>query len=271
MKTITIIGCGWLGLPLGVALQQDGYTVRGTTTTASKLAHLQLSGIDPYLARLTAAGLEAAESTLLLGSDIVIITIPPGRSDTDRALRYPGQLQLLLKQIAVRAPVPRVVYTSSTSVYGEPVGVVTEASVTDPQTPSARAVVAAEQALQATIPEWLIVRLAGLYGPDRHPGRWLAGKTDLSGGNAPVNLVHQQDVISAIRTLLAADHWGNIYNICSELHPLKRHYYPLMCQRLGLALPVYRKDTAPGGKIVQNDKLKRDTGFAYQYPDPQVV
>ena len=47
-ETITILGCGWLGLSLAQALVKEGYAVKGSTTTEEKLEQLQYAGVEPF-------------------------------------------------------------------------------------------------------------------------------------------------------------------------------------------------------------------------------
>ncbi|GAB3814760.1 hypothetical protein GCM10028895_08160 [Pontibacter rugosus] len=49
---VSIMGCGWLGLPLAEQLVKQGYTVKGSTTTAAKQALLEEKNIQPYLLNL---------------------------------------------------------------------------------------------------------------------------------------------------------------------------------------------------------------------------
>ncbi len=77
-----------------------------------------------------------------------------------------------------------------------------------------------------------ILRLAGLVGPGRHPGRFFAGKTAPDGEHG-VNLVHLEDVIGAITLLLQAPKGGHIYNICAPAHPARNVFYPQMARLLG--------------------------------------
>ncbi|WP_321539617.1 NAD(P)-binding domain-containing protein [Flavobacterium piscinae] len=48
MKQISILGCGWLGMPLAKHLLQKGYSIKGSTTTETKLELLQNEGITPF-------------------------------------------------------------------------------------------------------------------------------------------------------------------------------------------------------------------------------
>ena len=78
-----------------------------------------------------------------------------------------------------------------------------------------------------------ILRLAGLVGPSRHPGRFFAGKSAPDGQHV-VNLVHLQDVVAAIELLLQAPKGGHIYNLCAPRHPARGLFYPQMARELGL-------------------------------------
>ena len=51
-ETITILGCGWLGLPLAKALVKSGYPVKGSTTREENLETLREAGLEPFLVEL---------------------------------------------------------------------------------------------------------------------------------------------------------------------------------------------------------------------------
>lgn len=104
--------------------------------------------------------------------------------------------------------IPRIIFTSSTSVYGDIDGMAKENTERRPVTASGRVLKELE--------DWLhnlpgtqvdILRLAGLVGPGRHPGRFFAGKSAPDGQHG-VNLVHLEDVIGAIELLLQAPKGG---------------------------------------------------------------
>ena len=75
---ISILGCGWLGFPLAKKLVEDGYSVKGSTTTASKMQELSSEGITPYKLELYDNGVQGDMSSFLSNSDVLIIDIPPG-------------------------------------------------------------------------------------------------------------------------------------------------------------------------------------------------
>lgn len=116
-----------------------------------------------------------------------------------------------------------------------------------------------------------ILRLAGLVGPGRHPGRFFAGKTAPDGHHG-VNLVHLDDVVSAISLLLQAPKGGHIYNICAPMHPARNVFYPQMARQLGMEPPEFRGNEDNGkGKVIDGNRICNELGFEYQYPDPLVM
>ncbi|MEL7162571.1 MAG: NAD-dependent epimerase/dehydratase family protein, partial [Bacteroidota bacterium] len=161
--------------------------------------------------------------------------------------------------------IQRIVFTSSTGVYGEQEGELTELSPRQPNTHSARAVVAAENWLQEHEERVSILRLAGLIGPERHPGNFYGGKQrPIPNGDAPVNLVHRDDVISAIRLDLAQPAPG-LYNVCAVAHPPKGEYYTAAARLLGRKIAGVQAG-GKNAKVILSERL-RDRGWRPVYDD----
>ncbi|NNK29869.1 MAG: SDR family NAD(P)-dependent oxidoreductase, partial [Flavobacteriaceae bacterium] len=72
---MAVIGCGWLGLPLAKLLVKKGYSVRGTTTTNSKIPLLETAGIEPYLISLGERKVEGPATSFLQGIDTLVINV----------------------------------------------------------------------------------------------------------------------------------------------------------------------------------------------------
>lgn len=258
MATISIAGCGWLGLPLGERLVADGHTVKGATTTKEKIPRLAQAGIAPYRFTVTKTGIEGTTGDFF-SCDTLFINIPPRRTAEITSL-YPAQVALLLDRTPATT---NVVFASSTSVYPTTNGVVTESLTHPPEKASGRALLAAEQRVQERFPNATIIRFAGLIGPDRHPGRFLAGKTGLSGGGAPVNLIHRDDCIAIVRQIMAAGPWGTVLNACADEHPSKASYYARAAQEMGLDPPQFADRDARDFKQVSNEKLKKLLNYTF--------
>lgn len=74
-ETISILGCGWLGLPLGAKLVEAGYSIKGSSTREEKRAVIHEAGMQPCLLTLTPE--PEGELEPLLNSDILFINVPP--------------------------------------------------------------------------------------------------------------------------------------------------------------------------------------------------
>jgi UDP-N-acetyl-D-mannosaminuronate dehydrogenase len=77
MTKISILGCGWLGLPLAKALIENGFSVKGSTTSTDKLALLENAGITPFLIEIGENEINGNVVEFLEESRILIINIPP--------------------------------------------------------------------------------------------------------------------------------------------------------------------------------------------------
>lgn len=204
----------------------------------------------------------------LMTVDALVITLPASRT-ADGGAQYFQAVQMVVDS-ALAFGVPRIIFTSSTSVYGETRGRIKESSPLQPVTTAGKTLAELELWLHK-LPNTSvdILRLAGLVGTDRHPGRFLAGKTNVKGGSQGVNLVHQEDVISAIELLLNLPRGGHIYNLCAPIHPRKRDFYPECARALQLTPPEFApEDIEEPIREIDGSKICSELGFEYQYPDP---
>ena len=260
-KRIAILGCGWLGLPLGARLVDLGFVVKGSTTSAEKRPKLSEVGIQPYVFKVGHRFEGSIED--FFTADILILNIPPGRRNPRVEQEHPAQVQLVIKE-AIKGGIQQIVFVSSSSVYGNYNGTVTEATPPQPGTASGRALVQAEEWLQAQALETTIVRMAGLYGPHRHPARFLAGKKEVKNGGAPINLVHLEEAIEAIVQVIQWGKWEQLYNICADDHPTRAAYYTAKAKELELPPPEFAKEDNYQFKIVSNEKAKRELGLTFR-------
>jgi len=262
-RNISVLGCGWLGLPLLKSLVADGHTVRGSSRNPETLAEIATAGAEAFAIDLP----QALPAGFTDACDVLIFTLPPGgrrfgAKATDKYLAGLASLSAWLN-----APdCPAVIYTSSTGVYGTQKDVVTEQSSVRPATHSARAVRRAEEWFISAKCPLTILRLAGLVATDRHPGRFFGGKErSVSLADTPVNLVHRNDVISAVKQCLNNDGAKYIYNVCAAAHPAKGEFYTAAAEAIGLKVA----GTEPGGangKVISSDKL-RALGWAPVWDD----
>ncbi len=267
MKTISILGAGWLGLPLGIHLLQKGYTVKGSTTTPEKLDPLEALGIEPFLLQIN-DGLNGLLADDFFTCDLLFVNIPPSRKRVDVENWYPRQIAAVAEKVAVMG-IGQVIFVSSTSVYGDVNKQVTEEDFPQPDTHSSKGLLAAEQ-LILNIPnvQKTILRMSGLVGGNRKAGRFFAGKVDVPEGNTPINLVHLKDCIGVITAVIEQNQWGEIFNVCADEHPKKADFYTFPASKQGFLAPTFLPDETPRFKVVSNEKVKKALGYVFEFPDP---
>ncbi len=193
---VLIVGCGYVGLPLGKELVRQGHEVFGLRRSALAEVEMKAAGITPLHADIT-----QPETLAQLPRDfdwVVNCTASGGGGPDDYRRIYLEGNRNLVAWLA-GSPVKKFVYTSSSSVYGQNDGsVVTEESPTEPEAPTAKVLVETEKLLRAQMAgrkfPAVILRVAGIYGPGR--GHWfkafLRGEAGLEGdGSRTLNMIYR--------------------------------------------------------------------------------
>jgi len=251
---IGVIGCGWLGLPLAISLMENGYTIHGSTTSDEKLSHLKKEGIVPFRISLSEDKIEGPISDFLQNLNILIVNVPPKLRGENKE-NYVAKMQLLYQEVK-KSSVQKVVFVSSTSVYGDVDGEVSEDTIPKPSTESGKQLLAAEK-IFANDKDFhtTIIRFGGLIGPNRHPITMLSKKQNLANGNAPINLIHLNDCIKIIRLVIENSWWNEVINGVYPEHPSKQKYYTSEAKKRGLQVPDYKVDNSKKGKKVRSKVL----------------
>lgn len=265
MKTISIIGCGWLGLPLARQLIANGYTVKGSTTTAEKLTLLKAEGIQAHQLKLSPT--PEGDLTSLLDADILIVDVPP-RAGMYGDDFHPQQMMHLAKAVAL-SRVGWVIHISSTSIYPELNREVIEDDVTTPDQSAAPALVQAEQSWLAHLPNRrvTILRCGGLLGYDRIPGKYVAGRT-VDTGAVPVNYIHRDDAVGLISAVIRQQIAG-IFNVVAPEHPTRKEVYIQSCEQFNYLLPKFVESLEEKPyKVVSNQKLTTQLDYTFKYANP---
>lgn len=237
-KKVAIAGMGWLGLSLARHLKTLGYKVKGSVTSEEKAEALRKSGFQAITIVVTEGGVSGPVELLLEDADYLVIMIPPGlrrHSGADHVLK----MSYLLSEVE-RSSVQNVILVSSTSVYGDKQGKVTEKEIPRPETQAGKQLLQVEQLFFTSEKiKTTIVRFGGLFGGSRQPVRYLAGRTDLSNGDAPVNLIHRSDCIGILTEIIKQQAFGHIFNAVLPSHPSKREYYVKVASQLDMIPPQY--------------------------------
>jgi nucleoside-diphosphate-sugar epimerase len=275
VSSVSILGCGWLGRPLGARLAEQGVTVRGSTTTPDKLDTLRADGIAPVLLTLD-PDLKGQDTGAFFESSVLVLNVPPPRGAEDVRAAHRRQVGAV-RTAAAEGGVSWMLFASSTGVYPAVEQTVTEADVPPgqpgalpgPRRATGEALLEAEALLrEADAFDTTVVRLGGLYGGERHPGRFLAGRTGLGRPHAPVNLIHRDDAVGVFEWLMSHEVRGTLVNACAPEHPTRRALYTRAAEAMGLDAPTFDMNDETTGKTVSSRRLQDEIGYTFRHPDP---
>lgn len=286
ITSVAVVGCGWFGLPLAKALVAEGFKVTGSKRAQEDAKALSADGIAGFALDLEQLSDSDALSdkdseaiTRGLECDAIVINIPPGLRRGDN-----GYLKRLerLKALMGNHSYQRIIFISTTGVYPSG-GDCTERDA-KAHSPASETLLAAEALFSAdeallladncvggkqAASHCVVLRFAGLIGPKRHPGRFLAGREGVPGGNLAVNLVHLDDCVGAVVALLKAQGpLSPAYNLCAPLHPTKAEFYQLAATQLGLTPPSFVEGDPVDDKRVDGGLITQELNYQYQFTDP---
>lgn len=265
-QTISILGCGWLGLPLAKHLVELRFSVKGSTTAVKKVSLLKKSQITPYCIEATPK-LCGNKIDDFFQSKVLILTIPFRRKLKDPDT-YKQQIDSVINYCE-KSPVEFVIFTSSTSIYPASIKSACENVAITPDNPRSETLMNVEKALLSNQNfQTTILRLSGLYGGTRRIGQLLAGRKDLPDGDSPVNLVHLDDGVDVITQIIQKDIRGEIINVTSDGHPSRREIYTKAALHYKFEPPQFSDQPARRLKIVSNLKLKDQLKYTFTHPDP---
>lgn len=301
-----IVGCGYVGLPLGVELIRQGHEVFGLRRTAAAEDELKAAGIKPLAADITRAD-ELAKLPREFDWVVNCVASRGGSAEDYRQIYLHGTRHLLewlapaFAEAPARQALKKFVYTSSTSVYGQTDGSqVKESSPTDPAAETAKVLLETEKLLledsgsrlrggeaataaqarglspHQKVPA-VILRVAGIYGPDR--GHWfkqfLKNEARIEGdGSRLLNMIHRDDAIGCIIAALKNGRAGEIYNAVDDEPVSQANFFQWLAATVGKypppAVPEDSEENRKRGvtnKRVLNRKLKMELGYQFKYPN----
>ena len=245
MKNVSILGCGWLGKPMAVSLLNDGFLVKGSTTSEIKIQELESLGIESYCIDIT----EFEEFDLFLASDILLIAIT--LKDIDAYERFIEQIEI--------SSIQKVIFISSTSVYPASNSIVTEETETM-NTPLSEI----ENLFKNnTFFETTIIRFAGLFGPGRHPGSWFKNGKIIPQPNGFVNMIHQEDCINIIHEIIDQHCWPTTFTASRHAHPPRKAFYINARNSLNFEMPIFEENSQLNYKIISSKKLQENLNYQF--------
>ncbi|GAB3933384.1 SDR family NAD(P)-dependent oxidoreductase [Larkinella terrae] len=267
VKTVSILGCGWLGFPLAEKLLDDGYLVKGSTTSKEKLPIFWKRGLKPYELNFNPEP-EGEDLADFFDTDVLIIDIPP-KAGKQGDQFHPQQIQAVADGLRkTGAHEPYILYVSSTSIYPDLNREVVENDVVTPDQSVAPAFVEAEQTILA-LGNSTVLRFGGLLGYNRIPGRYVAGKQGLTTGLVPVNYIHRDDGVGVLYALVKNPQPGQTFNVVSPEHPTREAVYRKNCDDFGYETPTFAEPPEPEAfKIVSPAKLIAAIDYQFEYENP---
>lgn len=267
--SLGIVGCGWVGTPLAEQLLTQQSSVVVTSSKSENVTKLVDKGLDGEQLQLPCSQDEFASKKVFNQETLLIAITPLFRQGK---LDYADKVQSLV-QAARLGKVKRIILLSSSAVYNGLTGKVTESSQLDLTADKVEILHQAEQAVLNYSANSVVLRLAGLVGPERHPGNFLRKKLQSNNNvfqdaNARVNLIHQADVVGLIIAVLAHDTLGGIYNGSSQTNASKQGYYQAAAKSIGLPVPEFEvPQDIEASKVVVGEKARRDFNYQFVYPD----
>lgn len=270
---VLIVGCGYIGRRVAALLQAQQCPVTGMVRSPAGMAGLKALGIKGLRADLD-AGIP------VVAADEVYYFAPPPR-DGDRDTRMARFLE------AIATPPRRIVYISTSAVYGDCNGAwITEERPVNPTAGRGRRRLDAERQLlawaEAHGTQWVILRVPGIYGPGKLPlERLRKGLPVLREQDSPwTNRIHGDDLAAICIAAMHSTQTNTVYNV-SDGHPSNMtDYFFRVADAAGLPRPP---GVSPGEAVkvlsagmlsflndsrrMKNDKLLHELGIELQYPD----
>jgi len=248
---MVVLGAGWLGQALCIKAIELAWQVQGTHRSREHEHHFQC--------QFAFAGDELVHDVSLEEAWWVCAIPPRSRSSESN---YLATLQAGL-ELAKQLNCKGFILCSSTGVYPADNGHYDESTIINCQSARQQQLFDAEQLVLSAGGK--VLRLAGLVGPGRDPGKFVAGKELSSSSQQVVNMVQQQDVIAAIFSVL--ENWSSassIYNVVNPAHPIKADYYQQKCTEQGNQPPTFTNHDK-GERIIDGSAIE-SLSFRYQAP-----
>jgi nucleoside-diphosphate-sugar epimerase len=278
--TLLIVGCGDVGLRV-VGLLRDRYRVFALTSSRERMPALRAAGAEPLL-----GDLDDRESLRRLAgiAESVLHLAPPASSE-----RVDRRTQHLLDVLCRSSRVRRIVYGSTTGVYGDCGGeFVDETRPVHPTTDRAVRRVDAERRLRRVgargTRRVTLLRIPGIYGLDRvggDPRERLRRGTPVLATEDDVytNHIHADDLARACVAALRRGGPQRVVDVCDDTQMKMGDYFDLAADLAGLPRPrrVSREQRAEHftpmalsfmseSRRIRNDRLRRELTLVLRYP-----
>ncbi len=296
MKSISILGCGWLGLEAAKFFIEKAIQVNGSTTSKEKIKILENESIKPFHLELNEENINKFSTNAegffknFFETDICLINIPPPRDGKeDNKEFYKTQMEFIATHLLQnQKATKKVIFVSSISIYKDYDSKlnkeVTENDVQTVEEANRKDIFEAEnvfiEASKNSNLEVCVLRAGGLMGAKRVAGKYFAGKKDLNTGHIPVNFVHRKDLINIIsiiankltdKTLFSIPKHNQfeVFNVVCPIHPIRQKVYQQNAIDYNFEPPTFQDNNqTPDYKIININKLQKKLGYEFIYPNP---
>ncbi|WP_435069504.1 SDR family oxidoreductase [Haloplanus sp. C73] len=267
---VAILGCGYVGLELGRQLVEAGHDVVGVRRSDAGLAAIEAAGFDAVRADVTDAESLAAVPDV----DWVVYAASAGGRGAEAARSaYVDGLRTAAETFAAReSPPDRLVYTSSTGVYGDHDGDwVDETTTLEPATERQRILVAAEEVALDGPLNGTVVRFGGLYGPERYRlDYYLDGPVT----EGYLNSIHRDDAAGVVAHLLTTDRGRDEVVLAVDDEPVSKwELADWLADECGVERPskqTVEERENPSRRVRANKRCRNDRlhalGYELRYP-----
>jgi len=247
-KTVSILGCGWLGLPLGAELVKLDNKVKGSARSFTRVQKIESFGIQGY-----PIDISQNQNHILqfLSSEILIISI------TSKSIL---DFERLISYIKISS-IKKVLFISSTAVYDSNIKIITE------QTKTNNSILSRIEHLflESTEFKSTILRFGGLFGGERKPGNFIKPPHIIKNPEGFINLIHRDDCIQLIIKIIEQNKWNEIYNACASDHPKRKLFYSQEVLKVQGFIPTLDKNSKNDYKIICNKKIKKALNYEFKY------
>ena len=263
---IAIIGCGYIGMEAAARWSLEGHLVTATTRNPERLPDLSTVAQKTLILK---GDDEEGLASLIAANDVIVVTIAADSVDQyENAYLHTSQQ---IRALALEMDQPRrLIYTSSTSVYGDHHGLWVDetASLITPSEQGKILIQSEKTYLSLSECHWhvCILRLAEIYGPDREISRrvkHMEGHKLPGSGDQYTNMVHKVDVAAALDYALRYRLEG-IYNVVDDEHLTRKELYDQVVQKHHLPSLAWDPTLTSmhlGNKRVSNHKIKSEGLF----------
>ncbi|CAL2103218.1 NAD-dependent epimerase/dehydratase family protein [Tenacibaculum sp. 190130A14a] len=245
MKDVSILGCGWLGLPLAQHLITEEFKIKGSTTKEEKIPLLKTSGIEAHIVDISSKETDFKDF-LNVGTLVVAIT----SKDIDA-------FKNLVKEIE-GSRVKNVLFISSTSVYPSLNREVFEEDANENSPLGMIENIFKSSTKFVTT----VIRFAGLLGYNRQPGNWFSNRK-IPHPNGFVNMIHRDDCIAIITQILKENVWNETFSACTNHHPTREEFYKYARLSIKKEPPVFDDSLELKYKIVNSNKLIQTLNYQF--------